>query len=325
MSAPVTLPPEIAALAHPGISEADVVTLRRHYFADNAISLREGEELFRIAAAIGDAGPRAWHDFFAEAITELLVHQVQPAGYLSQENAQWFMDRILEDGHVLLKTEFETLLKVMQQARRVPDCIAAFGLKLVADVVLTGEGESVTGERHAPGVVTKADVEALRRVLYVASSEGFGAVTRAEAEVLFEIAHATVDAPNDPSFADLFSRAIGNHVLCGIGRHAPCPEEARRRETWLDESRSLGTGLGAVLRGIFGSRPVEESSGFSAFAAGDEIVTSEEARWLKQRIRSNDRLCPAERALLNFLDREARRIDPLLDRLLEEARLDRAA
>ncbi|QRN80764.1 MAG: hypothetical protein JK586_04240, partial [Nocardiopsis sp. BM-2018] len=142
MSAPVTLPPEIAALAHPGISEADVVTLRRHYFADNAISLREGEELFRI-------------------------------------------DRIMEDGHVLLKTEFETLLKVMQQARRVPDCLAAFGLKLVADVVLTGEGESVTGERHAPGVVTKADVEALRRVLYVASSEGFGAVTRAEADVLF--------------------------------------------------------------------------------------------------------------------------------------------
>ncbi|MGY6568271.1 MAG: hypothetical protein ACXIVE_04680 [Salinarimonas sp.] len=325
MSAPVTLPPEIAALAHPGISEADVVTLRRHYFADNAISLREGEELFRIAAGIGDAGPRAWHDFFSEAITELLVHQVQPAGYLSQENARWFMDRIMEDGHVLLKTEFETLLKVMQQARRVPDCLAAFGLKLVADVVLTGEGESVTGERHAPGVVTKADVEALRRVLYVASSEGFGAVTRAEADVLFEIAHKTVDASNDPSFADLFARAIGNHVLCGIGRHAPCPDEARRRETWLDERRSLGTGLGAVLRGIFGARPVAESAGISAFAAGDEVVTSEEALWLKQRIRSNDRLCPAERALLTFLDREARRIDPLLDRLLEEARLDTAA
>ena len=320
MSTSVTVPPDMAALARPDLSPQDVLALRRHYFADNAISLREGGELFAIAGKIGDAGCREWHQFFAEAITELLVHQVSPPGYLSDENARWFIDRIMEAGHVLLKTEFETLLRVMERARRVPDCLAAFGLKLVADVVLSGDGASVTGEQHAPGIVTKADVEALRRVLFVASSEGFGAVSRAEAEVLFDIADATADAGNDPAFADLFARAIGNHVLCGIGRHAPCPDEARRRETWLDESRSLGSGIGSILRSMFGSRTTPPVASSQATAFGDEVVCAEEAQWLKGRIRRNGKICNAQRELLHFLTREARHIDPMLDRLIAEAR-----
>ncbi|MGY6645513.1 MAG: hypothetical protein ACXIVD_09860 [Salinarimonas sp.] len=320
MSTPVTIPPDMAALARPDLSPEDVLALRRHYFADNAISLREGEELFAIAEKIGDAGCREWHQFFAEAITELLVHQVSPPGYLSDENARWFMERIMAAGHVLLKTEFETLLRVMERARRVPDCLAAFGLKLVADVVLSGDGTSVTGEQHAPGVVTKADVDALRRVLFVASSEGFGAVSRAEAEVLFDIADATADAENDPAFDDLFARAIGNHVLCGIGRHAPCPDEARRREAWLDESRPLGSGIGSILRSMFGSRKTPPVESTQRMAFGDEIVCSEEAQWLKGRIRRNGKVCSAQREFLHFLAREARHIDPMLDRLIAEAR-----
>lgn len=320
MTTSVTVPPDMAALARPELSPQDVLALRRHYFADNAISLREGEELFALAGKIGDAGCREWHQFFSEAITELLVHQVSPPGYLSQENARWFMDRILEDGHVLLKTEFETLLRVMERARQVPDCLAAFGLKLVGDVVLSGDGRSVTGERHAPGVVTRADVDALRRVLFVASSEGVGAVSRAEAEVLFDIADETADADNDPAFADLFARAIGNHVLCGIGRHAPCPEEARRRETWLDERRSLSSGIGSILRSMFGTRTATPVADSRSTTFGDEVVCAEEAKWLEGRIRRNGKVCNAQRELLHFLAREARHIDPMLDRLIAEAR-----
>ncbi len=320
MSTSVTIPPAMADLARPDLTPQDVLAMRQHYFGDNAIALREGDELFAIAALIGDGGCREWHQFFSEAITELLVHQVSPPGYLSEENARWFMDRIMEDGHVFLKTEFETLLRVMERARRVPDCLAAFGLKLVADVVLSGDGTSVTGERHAPGVVTKADADALRRVLFVAGSEGFGAVSRAEAEVLFDIADATADADNDPAFDDLFARAVGNHVLCGIGRHAPCPDEARRRETWLDESRSLSSGIGSILRGMFGSRTTPPVESIQRTAFGNEIVCSEEAQWLKGRIRRNGKICNAQREFLHFLSREARHIDPMLDRLIAEAR-----
>ena len=60
----------------------------------------------------------------------------------------------------MLSTEFAALLKVMELSRAVPDRLAAFGLALVREVVLTGEGEAITGERHAPGRVTRADVDA---------------------------------------------------------------------------------------------------------------------------------------------------------------------
>jgi hypothetical protein len=314
---PKSLPPEIEAIATPAISPSDVITLRRHYFADNTISLSEGEELFAIAARVGDAGCREWHQFFSEAIGVLLVDQVEPRGYLSDENADWFIARIMHDGHVLLKSEFETLLRVMERAREVPDKLAAFALGLVRDIVLTGDGTSITGEKHAPGVVTAADVAALRRTLFVASSEGFGSVTRAEADVLFDIADATTGADNDPSFDDLFARAIGNHLLSGLGRRAPDRKEALRREAWLDERRPLGTGIAATFRGIvFGRR--EASAVQSAPAAVTEIVTSEEAAWLKTRIHYKGEVGSAERALLAFLRDEAAEIDPSLDAVIAE-------
>jgi hypothetical protein len=314
---PKTLPSAIEAIATPAISPADVITLRRHYFADNAISLREGEELFAVAARIGDAGCPEWHQFFSEAIGVLLIDQVQPHGYLSDENADWFIARIMDDGHVLLKTEFETLLKVMERAREVPDRLAAFALGLVKEIVISGDGTSVTGERHAPGVVTAADVAALRRTLFVASSEGFGSVTRAEADVLFDIADATAGADNDPSFDDLFARAIGNHLLSGLGRSAPDRKEALRREAWLDERRPLGSGIVANLRGIvFGKREAPPTP--AAAPVATNIVTSEEAAWLKTRIHYNGEVGSAERALLAFLRNEAAEIDPSLDAVIAE-------
>ncbi len=319
MPSQTALPPEIEAVATPDISPEGVITLRRRYFADNMISLREGEELFAIAERIGDKGCREWHQFFSEAITELLVNQVEPRGYLSLENADWFIARIKADGHVLLKTEFETLLKVMEHARRVPDVLAAFALGLVRDIVISGEGESVTGEHHAPGIVTPADVAAMRRVLFVASSEGFNAVTRKEADVLFDIADATAGAENDPAFDDLFARAIANHLFGEVGRHAPAREEALRREAWLDERRPLGSGIGALLRGAFFGGREERRPAPPPAPASNDVVTTEEALWLKSRIRHNGVVGSAEKALLNFLREEAAHIDPALDQLLEEA------
>jgi hypothetical protein len=314
---PFTLPPHIAAVANPAVTAEDVITMRRHYFADNAISLREGEELFEIADRIGDVDCREWHQFFSEAITALLVEQIEPRGYLSDANADWLIGQITRSGHVLLKTEFETLLRVMERSREVPDKLAAFGLGLVKEVVLTGDGITVTGERHAPGVVTAADVAALRRVLFVASSEGFGAVTRAEADVLFDIADATMDAQNDPAFDDLFARAVANHLFGRQGRHAPERREALRREAWLDERRPLTSGIGATLRGlIFGRTDKAEPAPAPALHS---VVTSEEATWLKSRIHLSGKVSSAERRLLAFLREEACRIDPALDELMAQA------
>ena len=312
-------PPAITELATSGITADDVIALRRHYFADNAISLREGEELFTLAERIGDADCREWHQFFSEAITLLLVEQVEPRGYLSDANADWLIARIKADGHVLIRSEFETLLRVMERAREVPDRLAAFALGLVHDIILNGDGTAITGEKHAPGVVTAADVAALRRTLFVASSEGFGSVTRAEADVLFDIADATADADNDSGFDDLFARAVGNHLLSGQGRHAPDRKEALRREAWLDERRPLGSGITSTLRGLVFGRRSAPAVVTAAPALPTAIVTSEEAEWLNTRIHRSGRVGSAERALLAFLRQEATEIDPSLDAIIAEA------
>jgi hypothetical protein len=205
---------------------------------------------------------------------------------------------------------FAMLLAVMERARSVPDRLAAFGLRVVERVVLSGQGGNVTGECHAPGRVTKADVEALRRVLYVASSEGFGQVTRAEAEVLFTIAEATIDAPNHPAFADLFARAVANHILSPGGRLPPSATEALRREVWLDETRPLHVGVGSFFRSAVASLARREATPDPVEAAlvggslSPDRIDAAEAQWLTERTGRNGRVSAAEHRLLAFLQEE---------------------
>lgn len=295
-----------------------VRTLRRRFYGgDDAISLDEGETLFALARAVGERGCREWRDFFCEAIADLLVNQIAPRGYLSEAQAAWLIARLA--GSPVLSTEFAGLLKVMELSRSVPDRLAAFALGLVRDVVLTGEGEAVTGQRHEPGRVTRADVDALRRVLFVASSEGFGHVTRAEAEVLFDIADATAEADNDPSFPDLFARAVGNHLLAGPGRHAPSRIQSLRREAWLDQRRSLGAGVASTFRtmaaqafGLVPRDPEPTPEPLDVVALSPERVDDEELAWLIGRIEARPGFSPAERALLGFLARECENPSPRL-------------
>ncbi|MGJ3265691.1 MAG: hypothetical protein ACFE0R_20935 [Salinarimonas sp.] len=313
-----------ASLAELPLTPDGVRALRRRVYGDDdAISLVEGEMLFDLARAVGERGCREWRDFFCEAIADLLVHQITPRGYVGEAEAAWLIARL--DGHPVLSTEFAALIKVMELARSLPDRLAGFALGLVKEVVLTGEGMAITGERHEPGRVTRADVDALRRVLFVASSEGFGHVTRAEADVLFDIADATAEAQNDPSFADLFARAVGNHLLAGPGRHAPTRLQVMRRQEWLDQRRTLGSGIAATFRAMAASafgvaqRDAQPAAGDQPGAFTPAQVDDEELAWLLARIEVRPDLSAAERALLGFLARECADLAPPLRALAGRA------
>jgi len=287
----------------------DVRALRRLVYANDVISREEAAILLDIEASLGPGSPREWRQFLTEALTDHLVNQVRPAGYITEPDAAWLIER-LDDGLAPGPNAFAMLLTVMERARSVPDPLAAFGLRVVEKVVLTGQGGNVTGECHALGRVTKADVEALRHVLHVASSEGFGQITRAEAEVLFGIAEATIDAPNDPSFADLFAPAVANHILSPGGLLPPSAAAALRRETWLDETRPLHVGVGSFFRSAVASLVGREASPEPAVAAlvtgslSPERIDGTEAQWLAERIGRNGRVSEAEHRLLVFLREE---------------------
>src|SRR5207244_12359937 len=122
-----------------------------------------------------DAGPvqqPAWADCFVETITDCLGEQAEPQGYLTSENAQWLIERIGKDGRIDSKTELELLVNVLDKARWAPQSLVRFALEQVKDAVLNGTGPLRSGKKLEPGIVSEADVDLLRRILYSAGSDG---------------------------------------------------------------------------------------------------------------------------------------------------------
>jgi hypothetical protein len=323
------LDPAFTALVTSSVSAESVLLLRRKIYGDGVINLKEAEQLFLINDQIGDVDCPEWSAFFTEAVTDLVLQQSIPYGYVSEENAKWLMERITKDSAMSLRTEFEALLKVMENAVSVPQNLAAFALEQVKSVIMSGQGMSLYGEAYEPGRVTAADVKALRRVLYAASSEGFNSISREEAEILFDIAQQTSSASNDPSFDDLFARAIGNHVMSGAGWSAPSMAIALRRERWLDEQHSLGGGVadffGRALGGMGSaftsllSHHDQDKSENPLLDTPDDMITHEEADWIAARINRDGIISSAEKNLLRFLKSEASHLAPSLQSLMDKA------
>src|SRR5690606_18441371 len=125
-------------------------------------------------------------------------------------------------------------------------------------------------------------------ILYAFGGDGHVGITRAEAEVLFDINDATSDARNDPQWSDLFGKAIGNNVLYVSGYAVPTRQEALRREAWLDEPASIGDfytrmvkGVASVLAGYGVPEAITEHDAIhrQVDLASAERVDDDEAIW----------------------------------------------
>jgi len=317
--------------ARGSIKDADVLKVRRNYYDDGIITAEEADAIF----ALNDACPvqdPAWADCFVETITDYLVEQAEPRGYLTAENAQWLIERIAGDGRVETKTELELLVNVLDKARWAPQSLVRFALDQVRIAVIEGSGPLRSGKALEPGRVCEAEVDLLRRILHSFGGDGNIAVTRPEAEVLFDIDAATAGADNHPGWTDLFVKAIASCVMAASGYAAPPREIALARDAWLDRRGELSLdamlgGMGAGLKGLFGGyrEQTEEERAIARLTqqkieiVTHEAVTAAEAAWLSERIGSGGKLTPNERALLAFLKAESPCIDPVLRPLLERA------
>lgn len=317
--------------ARGSIKDADVLKLRRSYYDDGRISAEEADIIF----ALNDACPvqdPAWADCFVETITDYLVDQAEPQGYLTAENAAWLIERIARDERVESKTELELLVNVIDKARWVPPSLVRFALEQVKHAVLEGTGPLRSGKQLQPEVVGEADVALLRRILYAFGGEGSLAVTPEEAEVLFDIDEGTAERDNHPDWCDLFVKAIASCMMAASGYAAPPREIALARDAWLDRRGDLS--LDNMLSGmVTGIKPMlgdyrAQSDEDRAIARltqqkieiiTHEAITAAEASWLADRIGRDGVLTPNERALLNFLKAESPSIDPALQKLVDEA------
>jgi hypothetical protein len=226
----------------------------------------------------------------------------------------------------------ELLVSVLDRARWTPQSLVCFALEQVKDAVINGAGPLRSGKLLEPGVVTEADVDLLRGIIYSYGGDGNLAVTQPEAETLLDIDEATADADNHPAWGDLFVKAIANCVMTASGYAPPPREEALARDAWLDRRGDLtldkvAAGMAGGFKDLFDSyseQSIEERAIARLALQKVEIVTNEavtlaEAAWLAHRLGRDGRLTPNERALLMFLKAESPSIHPSLQALVDKA------
>jgi hypothetical protein len=313
--------------ARGSIKDVDVAKLRRGYDADGSIDAEEAEALFALNEACPVQDP-AWADCFVETITDYIVNQAPPEGYVTAANARWLVDRISRSGRVATSTHLELLVTVLKAARWAPQSLARFALEQVEHAIRVGDGPLRAGRATPPGVVLETDVDLLRRILIGFESEGNLAVSRPEAEVLFAIDRATVAGDNDWTWRELFLKAIGGCAMAVSG-HAPPPREralarARQGRRGVD----AGTHDAKRLLAEYRVQSTEERAILRLTQQKLEIVTNEtfralEAAWLAEELGSKPQT-PNCRAVLALLERRREALDPKLRELWAQRGTGRA-
>ncbi len=302
------------------ITADDALAVRRIVFCgDCTVSPQEAEALIALDEA-ADARCPEWDMLFVEALTDFLVRQQEPAGYVDERGAAWLIDAVSRDGKVKSDSELDAVIHVLETAEVVPPRLTAFALEQIKAAVL------------ADGVIGADEVKLLRRVLYAAGGDGNIAITRPEAELLFDINDAVRDATNDPSWTDLFVKAVAASVMTVSG-YQPVPrEEAARLNAWLTApSEGVGSFLGKMFKsaasgGGFGHRGLKVEDPLADWKASNAVedaayaaaepIDQGEADWLVARIGRDGTRDTNEQALIDFLRRESPTIHPDLQTVI---------
>jgi hypothetical protein len=98
--------------------------------------------------------------------------------------------------------------------------LAVYALGLVRDGVITGEGPTTRGRIHFSRALDAQDAAWCARIL-TAITVADRPVSRAEAEVLFEINAAAAERSDNGQFDDLFAKAIVHHLASASGMPVP--------------------------------------------------------------------------------------------------------
>src|ERR1051325_6687859 len=200
-----------AVKAGSAISAEDVLALRRWVWPDGAVSADEADALFALDRLAADAAPE-WADFFIEAITDYVVNETPPRGYVEDGHAAWLIGRIEAGGTPVSPTRIELVVKVLESALNCAPSLKAWALGQIESTVLSGAGPTRHGPVR-PGVIDEAEVALLRRIVFAAGGDGALTVSADEAEMLWRLKDATLGADNAPGWQTLFVRALGNHLM----------------------------------------------------------------------------------------------------------------
>lgn len=295
------------------VAARDTLGLRQWAWSDGVISQSEAEGLFDLNN-VGRSPAREWVDFFVEAVTEYVVNQQSPRGYVDDDKAAWLMARIDHDGHVDSLAELELLVKVLESAMNVPGSLKSYALAQIERIVLTGSGPTRQGGDITPGRIDDAEVALLRRLIFARGGDGALKVSEDEADLLFRIKDATLTADNAVGWAQLFVQGVGNFLMAHGGDKALSLDETRRLDGFLTHKSDGVLGFAARIgRGldwqgardaVFDNDDLDEIAAREAAIAKDREISGVEQAWLDARISADGARDVLEEALLAFIETE---------------------
>ncbi|MBR1223181.1 hypothetical protein JQ557_34645 [Bradyrhizobium sp. U87765 SZCCT0131] len=137
------------------------------------------------------------------------------------------------------------LIRTIETSPIVDRADAAQALAVVRDGVLTGEGPTAAGRVHFSRSLDTGDYTWCNRILTSKALDS-QPVSRAEAEVLFEINDAATERMDEGRFDDLFAKAIVHHAASASGLPVPARAVALSPETAI-ESWAPTTAVGVNI------------------------------------------------------------------------------
>jgi hypothetical protein len=313
------------------IGPEDALKARRSIYGGGPLSADRVETLLRIDEAADRADP-AWQALLVEAGVDYLVHEREPVGVIDHAKAGWLLDRIAADGRIKTARELELCVRLLEVARSAPESLVVLALHQVRAAVVDGDGPLAGIADADPGRVSRHETDLVRRILFAAGdgSSAGEAISRAEAEVIFDINDAALGSNNDPQWPDLFVKTVANCVMAVSGYQAP-PRQVALAADQVASNGSRGAEGGGFfghlaesLRHILDLYTPSHTRLWATPAADEddqrhESVDRGHAVWLARRIARDGVLDENEKALLRFIRDEAHTVHPALRELITQA------
>jgi hypothetical protein len=294
------------AAADAAISAEEIQSLRQAGWCDGWITPDEADAIVAAHDQI-TVKTKEWSEFFVEALCEFAVNGVSPSGYVDDAGAEWLIARLNRDGRIDNLDELELVVRILEKARNVPDRFKRFALEQIEQAVVTGKGPTRDGGAFDPGCINATESALLRRMIFATGGDRPGAVSLAEAEMLFRLKDVTLGAANAPEWQTLFVQGVANYLETYTSETAQLSRErAAELELFMNDTRS---GVGSFVarmakaklsgfREIFARGTERDRDGEIAAAAE---ITAEEQAWLQARIEADGQEDELEAALLAFL------------------------
>lgn len=301
------------------LTAADVLRLRRALYAKVTIGESDAEWLLKLNSVCRSETP-AWRELFLEALTDFFVTQASPPSVVSDVAGRWLLRRLSRADKPASALELDLIAAILQKAMQSPDCLSVFAVEQVRAAVRAGSGPMRASVQDPKPMVCAQDVAFLRQTIFAVRTGGAIAVTRTEADLLFDINDATRHTQNDAGWPSLFARAIGLHVTSPPppSRASTAATEPTQFDTTPEPELSLQflaqvTGrLGHALTGGALTSTAAKVAASAQSQLEAEQNAAVQATWLARRLPSAGPLAAADVALLTFLKHELVAAHPAL-------------